>query len=421
VLLMFGQQRPQALFDACIQARVKLSSYTVHIQTDSSVPGKKEQAHFDFAVKGSTALFRMQEPATPILDRSDRSFLFRRDKLLGYDAIANESLERPNKANSSYTARLSEVLGKLPDALTLAVDVGVMKRFFDKFRGFRDWTVTRKGSSVTLYRAVKGTETLFRFGASQPFLQEVLIKIPNSKLHWVYSFSSDAAVTLAIPADASHVYTFNERAAPPKFASIEAQTSVQKMLRAYSSLRNGVVEVSSADGSDTLTLGGKKLREDTTAFQWSFDGSVLSIFNKRTNKFYRGKAKRVVLSEYVVAVGAEVNPLIRYILAHRVPFSDLFPTAATVKFVGSGVTNGVSDDILEVAEVNPRSSIFVRHDNYLLQSIESETVDKSGRVLTRSTRSFKYSELGEAPDSSRFALSPGGAVILPLPKLKDID
>jgi len=395
-----------------------LGAYTVHIQTDSEIPGKKEQTQFDFAVNGSNALFRMREPATSILDRSDRSILFQRDKLVAYDAVANESLKRSDRTGASYSARLVGVLGPIPDALTLALDPKVMNLFFDKFRGFNDWSVSRKGATVTLYRRAKGTETMFRFGGDRPLLREVMIKIPARRLHWIYSFKPGASISFSIPTDANPVYAFTVRAAPAKYASKQAKDVVQGMIKSYAAMKNGEIEVTTREGIEKLYLGGKRLREDRPGFQWSYDGSTLSVFNKRTHKFYRGKAIRVVLSEYLVAVGAEADPIIRRLVAHRTPYSDLFPTASTVAWKGTVVTDGVVNDIVQVSGVSPRSSIFIRHDNRLLQSIESETVDKSGRVLTRNTRSFQYKNLGDSPDSSVFRLNPGSAKVLPLPKLK---
>lgn len=418
LLLTAGIPQSQTVFDACLRSQSRLSSYSVHVETDSAIPGRKDQSQFDFSVSGSNALFRMREPATSALERSDRSIQFRKNKVLAYDAVANETLSRTAKANAGYLARLTDVLGPLPEALAVAIDPNAMKAFLGRFRGFADWSIKKRSGATTLYRATKGAATMFRFDGDRGLLREVMITIPKSRLHWTFRFSKSANTALEIPSDASTVYTFTLRAAPPKYASADAKQTMDRMLSAYSHLKSGIILVSSRDGNEKLYLSGRKLREERAGFQWTYDGAILSVWNKKTNRFYRGKATRVVLSEYVVAVGAEVDPILRRNLAHRVPFADLLVTGSTVKSVGSSMTNGVGTEILQISGMGPNTSIFVRKDNHLLQSIAAETVDKAGKMLTQSTREYTYRNIGELAPSSVFELKPPDGKVLPLPNVK---
>ncbi len=418
MVLLLAPGGPQALFEASVRAHRQTSTFSVHIESDSSIPGKKERTQFDFSMKGSNSLLRMREAATGGFDKSDRTILVQKDRVTGYDAIANESLRRTGKFNGSVTERLSGILGQLPDCLTLILDPNVMALFFNKFAGFKDWDLTRNGSVITLLRRSKGTETMFRFIGAHPLVSEVSIKLKDSRLHWTYTYKPTGALALKIPVDANNVYSFTLRAAPPKFASKAAEQVIQKMTRAYAGLKNGQIEVSGREGQSTLLLGGKKLREDRPGFVWTYDGSVLSILNRRTHKFYKGKTIRVTLSEYVVAAGAEVDPIIRRIIAHRVPFGDLFPTSAKVKISGTVNLGSGPSDIVQVTGTSPRSSIFVRKDTHLLESIESETIDERGKVQSKGMRQFKYLHLGIPPAAAKFQINPSGYRALPLPKLK---
>jgi len=295
-----------------------------------------------------------------------------------------------------------------------------MENFLSGFRGFRDWHVTREGNVVSLGRSAKGTATIFRFAGAKPLLHEVWIKLKDSELHWSYSFGSGASVSSRIPTDARTVSAFTVRGAPPKFATPEAEKIVQKMIKAYGALQNGMIAVESDEGNSKLILSGRRLRQDGAHFTWAYDGSVLSMRNGRSGAFYRGKAIRVILSEYVAKAGGDVDPIIRSVLAHRVPYFELFPTGASVRVVGEAGGGEHRSHIVEVATPVLKVSLFVREDNHLLDSTDSETVDRPGRVQTRHEHHFTYTHLGSTTPLSEFHLSPGIVKTLPLPSIKTV-
>jgi len=404
-----------ALFDVCVADHSKLKAYSVHIDDLRTVPGKREMFQYDLAIKGTDGLLRVREPATGLLDRSDRSFIVRVNKLVGYDAVAGERLQRSLKGHDSVEGRLATQLGALGDSLSIAIDPRAMRKFFDGFRTFRDWNQTQSGNVITLRRSAKGAATVFKFAGSPPLLREVSIKLKDSVLDWTYSFRKGANIALSIPSDARLVSSFVAREAPPKYDSPKAKEVVEKMIKAYGALQFGTIRVKSDEGDTTLFLAGRRLREDGATFSWAYDGSILTIRNKKTRKFYRGKAIRVILAEYITKVGGEVDPIIRRIVAHRVPYLDLFPTQATVKHPG---TRGDTADILDVTSPSLKVSLFVRKDNHLMDSMESETIDTPGKVQTQTQRHFSYSHLGTPAGAGQFRLQPDSARVLPLPKLE---
>ncbi len=407
---------PSALFDASVANLGRLKQYSVHIDSYGAAMGKTQQFQFDLSVSGADGLLRVREPATGILDRSDRSYLARGAELLAYDAVADERLKRPLRAGASLESRLASQLGPLDLSVRLWLSPDNLRKFLAEFRGFKDWVTTTNGDLVTLQRSVKGASTMFRFEGSQPLLNEVQIEVKGSVLHWIFTFHPRASLALAMPGDARKVSSFMEREAPPKYASQAARAVVERMMKAYGRLQNGVIDVSSGAGASRIVLSGRWLREDLGTFSWAYDGSILTMHNKRTRKFYRGKAVRVILSEYVTKAGGGVDPLIHSIVGHTVPYQDLFPKEATVKQVG---TAG-SDDVLDVKSPWLRLSLFVNRDTHLLDSMEAETRDKSGQVLSRSTRRFQYSGLGISSPLELFRLSAGLSKVLPLPKVNEL-
>lgn len=413
--LALGPQKPPALFDACVSNLIRMKAYSVHIDVSGSLQGKTQKVQYDLAVSGPDALIRVREVGSKAVDRTDRTFLFRGNKLTAYDSVASERLQRTVKGSDPITDRLVAQLGPLDPAMNFTLDPNELRKFFGGFRGFQDWRTSHTGDTVTIQRFSRGSATMFRFTGAKPMLSEVSIKNSEKVLHWTFAFHPGADLTLNIPSDTRSVYTFTERKAPARYLTPQAKSIVTRMLKAYGMLQNARVDIKADDGQSTLLLSGKRLREDRVRFSWAFDGSILTILNHRTGQFYRGKAMRQLLSEYITKVGGLVDPLILPILAHKVPYLDLFPTESTVSLPGSV---GTKADIVKVTTSSLTVSLFVRRDNHLLDSMESETVDRPGQVQTRSSKSFTFSHLGETIDIEKFRLDPGTARVLPLPKIK---
>ncbi len=343
--------------------------------------------------------------------------LLRGNKLIAFDAVADERLQRTLKGQDSIASRLTGPLGKLGDAVELVLEPTIMQKFFADFRGFRDWDIRRNDGVVSLGRSGKGAYTIFRFSADTHLLREVTIGQPTSLLDWKFKYGPTTAPTLNIPGDARQVLSFTVGEAPPKYDSTETEATIKKMVKAYGGLRNGIVDVSGDEGDDRLWLAGRKLREEAKGFIWAYDGVILSIRDKKAGRFYRGKAARPILAEYITRAGGQVDPILRRIVFFRIPYQDLFPTDSKVNAQGSGKFEGVAADMVKVTTFSNETLMFIRKDNHLLASMETDTFDSPGKTQTKSTRKFAYINLGEAPSSSMFRLSPGSSKVQPLPKL----
>jgi hypothetical protein len=413
--LLFAPPKASELFDACTANFGRMGAYTVRIQAKAAKPGLSTRVRFDLAVQGQDALLRIREPSTGIMDHSDRTFMLHGKKLVAYDAVADERLQRTVSEGGSVGERLAAQLGQVDQSLNLVLGPSEMRQFFSGFRAFQDWRISHNGDTVTIERFHKGTSAMFRFVGAHPMISEVALTAKGSTLDWAYTFQPGATIGLKIPSAARRVSSFTEREAPPRYKSPQARLVVERMMRAYGALRNGTIDIRSDEGNSHLILSGRCLKEIRPRCEWAYDGSVLSIHNRSTGQFYQGKAVRVILAEYVTKVGGEVDPIIRRIVSHRAPYQDLFPANGVVRLIGPV---GDKADIIEVTTPNLKLSLFVRRDNHLLDSMESETIDRPGRVQTRNQRWFRYSHMGEAGDIADFRVTAGATKVHPLPELK---
>ena len=417
-VLALGRFAPTTLFDQCVNNLRKLGPYSVHITVKASGSGKVQITDFDLAVKGADALLRVREPATSVMDHSDRSYRLVGDKLVAYDAVAKERLQRVVKGQAPIESRLSGVLGQLDGAVLMALSPNLLGSFFARFRGATDWSVKRNGGIVSIGRYTNKSANLFKFSERTGLLREVWANQKGAQLDWAFEFKSGADLTLNVPRSANLVTSFTVREAPPKFVNGEAKKVATEMQEAYRTLKYGTIHVQSGKVQTTLYISDKRLREDRPNFSWAFDGSTLDILNRKTGKFYSGKAIRVLLSEYITKVGGEVDPILLRIMAHKVPYQDLFPRGGVVRLVGSAGPGWKKSDILDITSPTLKVSAFVRQVNHLLDSVSSETVDRPGRIQTRSERYFTYEGLGSPPSRELFRLNNGGVKVLPLPKIE---
>jgi|GEM_PF-1404706 len=421
IVLLFVPTKGKSILDASIASRQKLGDFSVHIETDTVVPGKHEQLFLDYKSVGATSLLRAREPLHDGLASSDRSIRLSPNSVTAYDAVANEWIKRPYEGKEANTERLTAILGQIPDALRMGVDSKFYSSFLAQFKLGPEWNVTQGAGITTLFRKVGKSDTTIRFDGKSMLLKDLTVKIPKSNLKWSFQFSTASKTDLSIPTDAIQVSSFTVQSVPPRFKSALAKQVVDKMVYAYRTLNAGVIEVEDSENPDRnakLTIGGRWLREDRKSFSWAYNGKTLTVYDRRTNKVYQGEAARPIIAEYVVKVGCEVDPIIRRLLQKRAPFSDLLSPKALVSHKGIIGSGNTSSDIIQVSEVNPQASIFVRQDNHLVDSIELEAVDRNGRVISRSNEMFHYTGIGTMPRAVDFKIDTGSAKVQPLPEIK---
>ena len=421
VVLLLAPKNGQAYIDACIASGRDLSAYSVHIETNTIVPGKHERLFLDYRTSSNRTFLHLREPGHDGQAGSDRSFLLEPDQLIGYDAAANESIKRPFAGKDSSTDRLTALLGQLPDALRMVITPTFQKSFLSQFRGTSDWKISKEGPVTSLFRKVGQSQTRFRFEGPKSLLKSVEIKLLHSSLNWSFEYHPTRTPSLHIPSDAIPVSSFTVQSAPPTYKSPVAKQVVDAMVQSYRTLQAGVIEVENGDHPERnckLTIGARWLREDRSTFSWAYDGTNLTILDRKTNRYYQGPAVRALIAEYIVKVGCEVDPIVPRLLQRRAPYSDLLVPQATVSHKGVIGSGDTSSDIIQVSGGNPQASLFIRQDNHLVDSIELEVVDRGGRILARSTEQFHYSGIGKMPRAIAFKIEPGSAKVLPLPEIQ---
>ncbi|AIE83610.1 hypothetical protein [Fimbriimonas ginsengisoli] len=413
---------PTDILKSSLAAHSALGRFRAHVTLTATFEGHVHNTDYVLAVDGKAVLLRVRQPKSLGVDRSDRTFFFGPSRMVAYDAYANERLTRPLSPTAPRVARMLTALGQMDDMMRNLLEPKDLATFYDGLKNVRGWSLRKESRRTVLSRQAKiaggYARSVLVFDPGIPLLRRMDVSSPGSAVHWTFDYSRGGPVSYSPPRSAKSVDTFTVAPEPPRYANAAAKRTTEAMMRAYRTLSRGIVEVEGDDGRVRVSLSGRKVREDQERLSYAYDGKVLTISDPRTNSFYRGAVGRVAVPEVVAAIRGRVDPLVRQIFQHRVPFSDVVGPLASIAIAGQVQSQGVSCDILRITDPRSRVSIFVRRDNHLAASVSTDVLDRNRRTLVTTTRNFGYSRLGVSPPASLFVLSPArGQRLKPLPKL----
>jgi len=421
-LVLALQQSPFALLDASAAAHARLTRYSVSGSIDARVPGRRQATQFDLAVDGTTVRLRVREPRLPGRGASDRTYFFRRNQLVAYDAMAGERLARPIGGGTNLQ-RVASALGEVPDLVALYLEPVAWRRFLNTFRSGPAWRRVGRNGLIELSRSATisgGTaSTTLGFDARTRLTRSFRVVTPTSRLNWSIRYGTPGPISFAAPAGARAVRSFTAAAEPPRYESRAAERITKAMLTAYGRLRQGTIVAQTDEGRIRMVMDGRKFREERPGLTYVYDGRNLSVLNRRTGTFSRGAAVRSTVPDLVTQLRGEIDPLSRQILQARVPFRELLGPELSIAVAGAVTVDGVSCDILRMTNARSRISVFVRSRDRLVHSVTTDTLDQQGRTLVSSTRGFRYANLNRPQAAAEFNLRPAtGQRVSPLPKLK---
>lgn len=408
------------LFDAASAAHSKLSRFRVHVVFDGQVGGARQQSTYDLDVDSKSVLIRVQQPRRTGEDKSDRTYFFSGGKMVAYDAFANERLARNLPAGVSRLDQMLFVFGTLPDLVRGLLKPSEMKAFFDQTRKVPGWSLTHKHGMDLLIRPQPGVKKLdvLGFDSSSHLLRRVDVGVTQSGVRWTFDYSSPRAISFRPKASARFVTAFTVAPEPPKYMTTEAEHVTKTMLDAEARLTAGTIVIDSSEGHTRIGLGGKRVREDGAHLSYAFDGKVLTILDRDKGRFYRGTAIRSTIPDLIVQLGLGVDPILRQILQHHIPFREAIRPNMKVSLQGRMTMPDGPCDILSLDGGRTRVTMFVRRRDHYVAGIMTQILDNSGHTIATSNRRFRYENVGIAPPADHFTLSPKpGQEVLPLPEL----
>lgn len=383
---------------------------TASIAVSSRTPSGWSRAAYTLSLDGKGGIqLRVKTPARGSNIATDQGFVIRGGGAMGIDYVAREVLLRRAPDQGSVPLRILAVMGQVDDSIGFLTDRETRTRYLQPLRSLTGWQRTATG----LYRrtSMPGKVSTARLDLdASGKLTRLHVEFPGSVLDWTVRYG--AFTPLPVPKGLRKVEAFTVHQAPPKYADAHAKAVAEAMLKSSANLRNAIVRI---DNEATLWVGGSKIRYERAGAGFAFDGKLLTI--KTPGAWYRGRASRGAVIDYVASLLGSVDPLARSILVRTPPYSEIFVPDAKVRVVGTMSAGGAACDVLSVDSPKVRASLFIRKADHLPASVESDTLDRRGNSIARSERSLTWSSVGSPVAAGVFALRvPAGTTVLPLPK-----
>lgn len=412
------------VFAAATRAHSHLGAIHVRAVITAASGGPKRTTTYTITTDAKNALVRIQEPQVQGRGRSDRSFLFRPNDVLAYDAVANERIQRNTPFTSNFSDRAVYTIGQLDDLLRLMLDGSQVGDYLAQFADLGQWKVSKTASTVLLKRDVAvpmgRNVSEFRFDAKQMRLASLSLRSPEGSQSWSLTYLPSARPSLSIPKSARTVAAFTISAEPPRFHDKGAERAVRAMYDAYGKFTRGTLLVQQGSRKSLIQVDGQKLAETNPQLEYAYDGRTLTILRPSNREFYRAPVRRSSVPDVLATFGDVVEPFARQMLRGRVPIREILGSEFKVTTSGQ-VKNrvGVECDVLSAVSVRNQITLMIRRDNHLLDAVTSTVLDDRGASIGTTAKRYKYLGLGRPIPADQFVLkAPAGYQTKPMPEVK---
>lgn len=199
---------------------------------------------------------------------------------------------------------------------------------------------------------------------------------------------------------------------PPHFATRGAKSLTYAMLRAEGHLGPTRIRISGEGGNATIDWYNGELRQSGSGGTWVYRRGILTVSCRKG--FFRGKANRSDLLDYVTALTGGLDTFARELLFHQRPFEDFMSADQTARIAGHIRIGGSDAQVLQLDGKSLRATLMVRRRDHLVLSADADTLSPSGALLYRAHRSYGYAPVS---DTGVFYLRPPrGTKVRKLPK-----
>jgi hypothetical protein len=408
-------QTPANLFDRSLAAHGALKNFVAQIVSTTKSATASEKISMTVVVNGNDLLYRLQMPPKTGQDRIDLAFLFKGNKMIGYDSVADEQLTREAVASGGKVGKIMSAIGSIDESVSDIVDPSQLRELYSGLRHLPGWKQSRGPGLIKLVRSDSQTYSRVAFDSKRLLLRELYLKKPKTELHWTVAYLPPKTPALTIPRTARKVQSFAVSKAPPVFANTSAKATYNALLTAAKSLKTAKVRISGDDADVLICYDSRKVRETQGSFAWAFDGKYLTVRQKNGTYAY-GPCRQSDVIDLVGQLGGRVDAFTRNLILRRVPYRNYFESGDSVTVTGSVTVAGVRCSILRSISPGRRTSVLVRSDTHLPMTITNESLDRKGKTIEITTRNYSFTR----PTASDLQMAiPAGArrISLPAPQL----
>jgi hypothetical protein len=203
--------------------------------------------------------------------------------------------------------------------------------------------------------------------------------------------------------------------APAVFADASARRIVEMSKSAFRNLKSAKFSINIDGETKTFSFSNGKIAGKQRGAQWAWSQKKLNLLCNKG--LFRGTLGAYNINGWLTKVGADPELMPVQLAAKKNPIEALIPPGSRVRRAGTMKLGAVPVDIIEVKSALLRVTMAIRQDNRLFADLQAVNVDKNGKVLFTSSRSFSWSNVNKPIAGTEFAVG-GGRSAKPIKSLK---
>lgn len=400
----------ERVFDRAILVHRKLPALRATLSTVSKL-GKTVRYQYDVSYfRPGKALLRMRAPAQNQETASDRSFFVDGNKLIAFDHLAGEFLMRDVSGAGTLLGRIESGVGELDEPVRALLDANAMELLLLRFRVLKDWKLGESGGAAVLTRDAPGehgrSHVVWTFDKSSSMVRSVELQQAGNAMTWTFSYATPPrSLNFSPPAEALPVSALLSRPVLPKGADRASAAVIRRGIDAFAAFRHGNWIATENGRQSEVWVSGQRIRERQKDFEWSFDGRYLTAYLRKTGRAYRQACGFVAIPALLGNVGIPLDASAWHYLSRKSPLFTLMTATATIKTAGQIELDGVSCDVLQIADDDARASLSLRRTDGLIAGSGFSREGADREKIGNTVRSIRYKSIGKPLPASTFRVA----------------
>lgn len=416
--------KANALFDTALASFKNLNAARVVVETVSKV-GPTRRFRYEIAyIRPSTAVMRVINPLQAGSTASDRTFSVIGDRLIAYDRLANEMLQRKAPSSTGMLGKLEAFLGEQDEPVKAILEPNAMELLLLRFKVLQGWTVLDRDKQWVAIRKVKDKDgiatSIWRFDMKTGLPRSVDLSMVTGSLAWTFTFGTPPKdLNFSPPATAISVDAFTVKPLLPRAITTTARPILLRAIEGFSKLRYATWNAVEGGRTTNVAIAVNAVRERQAEVEWTYDGTTLTAYFRKKGTAFRDLVRFSAIPKALDRIGVDIDPTTWQYVSRKGPVYTLLTADVQVKAVGNAKLDGVECDILEIKGVDVTASLWIRRTDGLTAGSGFVRVDGRGQTLASSDRTVHFTSVGKPMALSAFQLKlPQGVTARPFPKPK---
>lgn len=385
----FGQ-----LADRCVKVHKAANQGAFVVSFSSTGTDNNRSGVYEVAYRRPDRLrFRAKMVPTAKVGPVDQSFMLLGGALYGVDHNTASMLQRKAVAKGTLTERFQSAL-TLDEPIRVAADAVGLELFLGPMRELTGWKVTERGDRQEAVALTPTGKFEIVFSKSSGRLSSVAIRSGAAGLRWVYSGWKANPGAFAVPTGLRKVTEFYEPPPLPTAADNPTRDLLSATFGAYGRLRHVAYRVVDGNDATNVWLSDGAARQLTSRGEWTYRAGSLRLAPNGSGA-QTIKAKLADAETRATQLGMPPEPMLKRFLRGQNPLHAMWKPDLKARIAGQVNVGTMRGTVLELSAQGICITAIIDRSTNLIQSLTTESLDRSGKVVASSNRRFTYRSVGK--------------------------